>query len=158
MKSNTYSGTLPQKLDYHIKINSHMSQNTPYITKHYETSPENLTLVIYYDIVNTRCDVVDLLNALAAVAANCSDSLPTDLTDLTNGDQTMPTKVHCASCEQPFDPRRKQLGYNFCLDCGDFRAIQQRASWTIAPIAHKQGATLITNRNDLKGLNKYTGE
>jgi ribosomal protein L37AE/L43A len=67
----------------------------------------------------------------------------------------MPIKVQCPSCDQPFDIRRKQLGYNFCLDCGDFHAAQQRAGWTIAPIAHKQGATLVTNRNDLKGLNKY---
>ena len=70
----------------------------------------------------------------------------------------MPTKVQCPSCDQTLDPRRKQLGYNFCLDCGDFKAAQHRASWTIAPIAHKQGATLVTNRNDLKGLNKYAGE
>jgi ribosomal protein L37AE/L43A len=67
----------------------------------------------------------------------------------------MPIKVQCPLCDQPFDLRRKQLGYNFCLDCGDFHAAQQRAGWTIAPIAHKQGATLVTNRNDLKGLNKY---
>jgi hypothetical protein len=31
-----------------------------------------------------------------------------------------------------------------------------RTSWCVAPIAHKQGATLVTNPNDLKGLNKYT--
>ena len=70
----------------------------------------------------------------------------------------MPIKSYCVACDQPFDPRRKQLGYNFCLDCGDFQATAARASWTIAPIAHKQGATLVTNRHDLKGLNKYTGE
>ena len=70
----------------------------------------------------------------------------------------MPNKVFCRSCDQPYDLRRKQLGYNFCLDCGDYKAREQRAGWTIAPIAHKQGATLVTNRNDLKGLNKYTGE
>ena len=70
----------------------------------------------------------------------------------------MPTKSQCAACGQPFDPRRKQLGYNFCLDCGDFQATTARAAWTVAPIAHKQGATLVTNRSDLKGLNKYMGE
>ena len=70
----------------------------------------------------------------------------------------MPIKVPCASCAQPFDLRRKQLGYNFCLDCGDYKAKEVRSNWCIAPIAHKQGATLVTNRNDLKGLNKYTGE
>jgi ribosomal protein L37AE/L43A len=67
----------------------------------------------------------------------------------------MPIKVQCPSCDQPFDLRRKQLGYNFCLDCGDFHAAQQRAGWTVSLSGHKQGATLVTNRNDLKGLNKY---
>ena len=70
----------------------------------------------------------------------------------------MPTKAYCLSCEQPYSQRRKQLGYNFCLDCGEYQATKQRAGWCIAPIAHKQGATLVTNPKDLKGLNKYTGE
>jgi hypothetical protein len=68
----------------------------------------------------------------------------------------MPNKVYCQTCDQPFDLRRKQLGYNFCLDCGDYYATKYRMGWTVAPIAHKQGATLVTNRNDLKGLNKYS--
>jgi ribosomal protein L37AE/L43A len=67
----------------------------------------------------------------------------------------MPIKAYCQSCDQPFDLRRKQLGYNFCLECGDYHAGKQRAGWTVAPIAHKQGATLVTNKADLKGLNKY---
>ena len=66
--------------------------------------------------------------------------------------------VICHACGEQFDYRRKQLGYNFCLDCGDFRASQERSSWCIAPIAHKQGATLVTNKADLLGLNKYMGE
>jgi len=66
--------------------------------------------------------------------------------------------VCCASCGEPYDQRRKQLGYNFCLDCGDFHAKKVRTSWCIAPIAHKQGATLVTRKSDLRGLNKYTGE
>ena len=64
--------------------------------------------------------------------------------------------VICHACGEQFDYRRKQLGYNFCLDCGDFRASQERSSWCIAPIAHKQGATLVTNKADLLGLNKYS--
>mgnify|MGYP000601502268 CR=1 FL=1 len=66
-------------------------------------------------------------------------------------------KVLCRSCGETYDYRRRELGYNFCMDCGDFKATEQRASWCIAPIAHKQGATLVTNRDDLKGLNKYSG-
>ena len=66
--------------------------------------------------------------------------------------------VICHACGEQFDYRRKQLGYNFCLDCGDFKAAQVRSSWFIAPIAHKQGATLVPNKADLLGLNKYMGE
>ena len=60
------------------------------------------------------------------------------------------------ACGEQYSYRRRQLGYNFCLDCGDFRAQQERSSWCIAPIAHKQGATLVTNKADLLGLNKYS--
>ena len=60
------------------------------------------------------------------------------------------------ACGEQYDYRRRQLGYNFCLDCGDFKAAQVRSSWCIAPIAHKQGATLVTNKADLLGLNKYS--
>ena len=66
--------------------------------------------------------------------------------------------VTCHACGEQYYYRRKQLGYNFCLDCGDFRASKERSSWCIAPIAHKQGATLVTNKADLLGLNKYMGE
>ena len=64
--------------------------------------------------------------------------------------------VTCHACGEQYPYRRRQLGYNFCLDCGDFRASQERSSWCIAPIAHKQGATLVTNKADLLGLNKYS--
>ena len=61
----------------------------------------------------------------------------------------------CHACGEHYNYRRKQLGYNFCLDCGDYKAREIRAGWTIAPIAHKQGATLVTRTADLRGLNKY---
>ena len=64
----------------------------------------------------------------------------------------------CHACGEQYNYRRKQLGYNFCLDCGDYKAKEVRAGWTIAPIAHKQGATLVTRPADLRGLNKYMGE
>ena len=62
--------------------------------------------------------------------------------------------VTCPSCGNDYDYRRRQLGYNYCLDCGDFQAQKERSAWCIAPIAHKQGATLVTNKADLLGLNK----
>ena len=68
----------------------------------------------------------------------------------------MPIKAHCQSCDQPFDLRRKQLGYNFCLECGDYHASKQRAGWTVvADRAQARGTTpRITNHADLKGLNQ----
>ena len=65
----------------------------------------------------------------------------------------MPNKVFCRSCDQPYDIRRKQLGYNFCLDCGDYKAREVRASWCIVPLP-KQGETLITRKSDLLNLNQ----
>ena len=63
-------------------------------------------------------------------------------------------KPHCLTCGDTFDPRRRQLGYQTCMDCGHEAAIAMRTSWCIAPIAHKQGETLITNKAQLRGLNK----
>jgi len=61
---------------------------------------------------------------------------------------------YCLTCGAEFDPRRRALGYQTCMDCGHEAAIAMRTSWCIAPIAHKQGATLVTNKADLRGLNK----
>ncbi len=63
--------------------------------------------------------------------------------------------AECYECGETFPMKRALLGYNVCLSCGDLVAASQRASWCIAPIAHKQGETLVTNKDDLKGLNKY---
>ena len=64
--------------------------------------------------------------------------------------------VTCQACGEQYSYRRRQLGYNFCLDYGDFRAQQERSSWCLAPIGHKPGATVVTNKADLLGLNKYS--
>ena len=62
----------------------------------------------------------------------------------------------CTECGDPFPEPRRQLGYDTCLECGEQAAVTVRLGWCIAPIAHKQGATLVTNPKDRKGLNKYT--
>jgi hypothetical protein len=65
-------------------------------------------------------------------------------------------KAHCVGCGEPYDIRRKiNLGINFCLDCGDFQAKEQRASWCIVPLP-KQGYTRVTNKTDLLHLNQKT--
>ena len=70
----------------------------------------------------------------------------------------MAQKPTCIDCGTIFDVRRWQLGYNLCLDCGQIHAEQKQQEWCIAPIAHKQGATLVRRKSDLLGLNKYMGE
>ena len=64
-------------------------------------------------------------------------------------------KVLCRACGEQYDHRRRELGYNFCLDCGDFQAKEQRASWCVVPLP-KQGYTRVTNKADLLHLNQKT--
>jgi ribosomal protein L37AE/L43A len=61
----------------------------------------------------------------------------------------------CQSCGNAFDIRRFRLGYNYCLDCGDIRAEQQRKFRCVVPLP-KQAYTLITRKSDLLHLNQKT--
>jgi ribosomal protein L37AE/L43A len=56
----------------------------------------------------------------------------------------------CDRCHSPLDPRRVAAGYNFCMICGDLLA--QHTRRTIVPV-HKSNYVLVTNRDDLKGIN-----
>lgn len=60
----------------------------------------------------------------------------------------------CDDCGATFSERRALLGYRLCLTCGEKAAREVRAGWCVAPIAHKQGATLVTQKSQLRGLNK----
>lgn len=62
----------------------------------------------------------------------------------------------CRVCDVVFDPRRADLGYDICTSCGDQYAVDQRKSWCVAPM-HKSNYTLITNRDELVGLNNKGG-
>ena len=59
----------------------------------------------------------------------------------------------CIACGDSFPHRRAVLGYNTCLDCGDFAARTERLSWTIicTPKGHY---TRITRPEELKSLNQ----
>lgn len=57
-------------------------------------------------------------------------------------------------CGNQISPQRVQLGYTICLECGEKEAVRRRDSWTVVPL-HKSSYTLITNPNELRGLNKY---
>jgi hypothetical protein len=62
----------------------------------------------------------------------------------------------CSHCGEPVNPKRAALGYRTCLPCGELDARAQRAGWCIAPL-HKSNYMLITNRQDLAGLNNKGG-
>lgn len=62
----------------------------------------------------------------------------------------------CIKCGDDVEDRRAKLGIKLCLICGEAAAKAARKSWTIAPM-HKSNYMLITNRNDLIGLNNKGG-
>lgn len=63
-------------------------------------------------------------------------------------------KPTCKLCGEDFAPARFKLGIALCLDCGDEVAHSRR--FTIAPM-HKSNYMLITDMEDLKGLNNKGG-
>ena len=63
--------------------------------------------------------------------------------------------AHCSQCGETYPLARHNLGYRVCLECGD--AVAKQIKWLSAPI-NKSNYMLITNLDDLKGLNpKRTG-
>ena len=58
----------------------------------------------------------------------------------------------CKICGDSFSAERKALGYDICLWCGEEQAMQDRQYWTVVPL-NKSNYQLITNREELKGLN-----
>ena len=57
-------------------------------------------------------------------------------------------------CGEEVDARRIAIGYQTCLRCGDVEA--KKRKFCIAPM-HKSNYMLITDMNDLKGLNNKGG-
>ena len=62
----------------------------------------------------------------------------------------------CKLCGEDIEPKRYALGYRVCLWCGEDEAKAERASWCIAPM-HKGNYMLITDKDDLVGLNNKGG-
>jgi hypothetical protein len=65
-------------------------------------------------------------------------------------------KPICRTCGDTYSPRRQSAGYAICLPCGEDAARAERAGWCIAPM-HKSNYMLMTNRNDLLGINNKGG-
>jgi len=59
-------------------------------------------------------------------------------------------------CGEEISDGRLALGYSTCLFCGEIDAKNERKGWCVAPM-HKSNYILITNRDDLKGLNNKGG-
>jgi ribosomal protein L37AE/L43A len=72
---------------------------------------------------------------------------------VTNGD-TMTDKHICNSCDNEISSRRFSLGYDTCLECGEVTASKRK--FTVVPM-HKSNYVLITNREELKGINNKGG-
>jgi len=63
-------------------------------------------------------------------------------------------EFNCVRCGEYITPQRVALGYTTCLSCGEAIAIQRK--FTVAPM-HKSNYILITDKDDLKGLNNKGG-
>ena len=60
----------------------------------------------------------------------------------------------CKLCGDVYEAGRLRLGYAICMSCGDDLA--SKVVRTVAPM-HKSNYVLITNYQDLKGLNNKGG-
>ena len=58
----------------------------------------------------------------------------------------------CRICGDQFPTARWALGYKWCKDCGE--VVAKKTRHTIVPMA-KSNYVVVTNRDLLKGLNKY---
>jgi hypothetical protein len=64
-----------------------------------------------------------------------------------------PNPPECIACGTDYPTQRAALGYNTCLDCGDFAARTERLTWTIV-CTPKGHYTRITSKEELKCLNQ----
>ena len=62
----------------------------------------------------------------------------------------------CNMCGAYLSTARFNLGYRCCLECGEEQAREQRNYWCVA-LLHKSNYVLITDRQDLAGLNNKGG-
>jgi len=67
-----------------------------------------------------------------------------------------PLLNQCRECGDSINPQRYSLGYRVCLFCGEAMAHEERLRWCVAPM-HKSNYMLITNRDDLLGINNKGG-
>lgn len=64
------------------------------------------------------------------------------------------SSCQCWGCGEDIDNRRWERGYRTCLECGEAEA--RKVKHTVAPL-HKSNYIMVTNHEDLKGLNNKGG-
>lgn len=64
--------------------------------------------------------------------------------------------AECIECGEEFSDKRMELGYNWCLSCGDDIAYKQavKKSKRISPLYNKGGLQFITDGEDLTTIGK----
>jgi len=62
----------------------------------------------------------------------------------------------CGKCGEEYHPRRKELGYNFCLDCGDKHAQKQieHKKKCSAPLYNKGGYGYVSSKEAAKWIGR----
>ena len=60
----------------------------------------------------------------------------------------------CRLCGSSYDERRFAIGYVFCIPCGD--EVAHSVKRTVVPM-HKSNYMMVTNRDDLIGINNKGG-
>ncbi len=65
-------------------------------------------------------------------------------------------KPQCWDCGEEFHPKRKQLGYEYCLKCGDVYAEKEsfRKSKCVAPAYNKGAYQYVSSREQAKLVGK----
>lgn len=66
----------------------------------------------------------------------------------------MSNEYECDRCKKPVNPARWEIGYTTCHPCGAW--IAKKVVHTIVPM-HKSNYIVVTNREDLKGINNKGG-
>ena len=66
----------------------------------------------------------------------------------------MTGEYQCDRCQAPLNQHRYEIGYTTCKTCGE--AAARKVKHTIVPM-HKSNYIVITDRNDLKGINNKGG-
>jgi len=58
----------------------------------------------------------------------------------------------CIKCDEEFNDRRRALGYETCLDCGE--VIARSVVYSTAPLHNKGAYQLVTSGTDIKDLGR----